>query len=208
MEPNLSEKIWGQLHRYMNLLQRRRFVRPGPHSHAPFGGGLGRAQARVLCELLKKDGVPLKDLGQTLGIRPASIGELVTKLENGGYVERQGSEQDRRVIEIHLTEKGREAAQKMTDTRAESLDVWFSGLTEEEKEQLLNLLTKLTDKLEETLANEGDADDDFADGFGWGPMGRGHRPPFHGGPFGGPDSHEPPFHGPHGRDGFDFPGRD
>ncbi len=47
------------------------------------------------------------DLSYLLGIRQQSLNEPLNKLEKSGYVERRPSEEDRRVMVVHLTEKER-----------------------------------------------------------------------------------------------------
>lgn len=148
----------------------------------------------------------VEELGTALQIRPASIGELVTKLENGGFAERRGAEQDRRIIEIYLTEKGRETAQNIIKNQQQTYDEWFPGLTSEEKQQLLALLIRLTKNLEKSFAKEGELDD-FTKDFGWGAMGSNDPRFFDESSFDGSERKDFPFGGRHRHGGFDFPRR-
>ena len=68
-----------------------------------------RGQGRILAMLKIQPEIATKDLAYLLGIRQQSLNELLKKLEKNSYVERRPSEKDRRVMVVHLTEKGKEA---------------------------------------------------------------------------------------------------
>ncbi len=68
-----------------------------------------RGQGRILAMLKIQPEIATKDLAYLLGIRQQSLNELLNKLEKNSYVERRPSEKDRRVMVVHLTEKGKEA---------------------------------------------------------------------------------------------------
>ena len=68
-----------------------------------------RGPGRILAMLKIQPEIATKDLAYLLGIRQQSLNELLKKLEKNSYVERRPSEKDRRVMVVHLTEKGKEA---------------------------------------------------------------------------------------------------
>lgn len=68
---------------------------------------LSRGQGRVLAILKKKDNISTKDLATILGISVSGVNSLLTKLEKNGYVVKEASDEDRRVLLVKLTEKGR-----------------------------------------------------------------------------------------------------
>ncbi len=74
-----------------------------------------RGQGRVLAMLKIQPEITTKDLSYLLGIRQQSLNELLNKLEKSGYVERRPSEADRRVMVVHLTEKGETVQQPPSD---------------------------------------------------------------------------------------------
>lgn len=67
---------------------------------------LSRGQGRVLAILKKKDNISTKDLATILGISVSGVNSLLTKLEKNGYVVKEASDEDRRVLLVKLTEKG------------------------------------------------------------------------------------------------------
>lgn len=74
-----------------------------------------RGQGRILAMLKIQPEIATKDLSYLLGIRQQSLNELLNKLEKSGYVERRPSETDRRVMVVHLTERGENVQQPASD---------------------------------------------------------------------------------------------
>ena len=109
-----------------------------------------RGQGRLLAALKNMSGVNQRELAFILDIRPQSLGELLQKLEQGGYISRKPSEDDKRAMMVELTEKG-----KNLKFQRPNYDELFNCLNEEEQENLKNYLQKISDRLEE-LNNEND----------------------------------------------------
>ena len=127
----------------------------GHGNHKCHGGSGRHGQNRVLAVLMMQDGTSQKDLAYLLGIRPQSLSEALDKLEASQLVERRHNEDDKRVVNVYLTEAGRERALKVAEDRKKNAADVFSVLTEEEKDQLATILGKLSGKLEEELAEQG-----------------------------------------------------
>ena len=109
-----------------------------------------RGQGRLLAALKNMSGVNQRELAFILDIRPQSLGELLQKLEQGGYISRKPSEDDKRAMMVELTEKGRNLK-----FQRPNYDELFNCLNEEEQENLKIYLQKISDRLEE-LNNEND----------------------------------------------------
>lgn len=100
-------------------------------------------QNKVL-KILDKHGEMLqRDLLDKLGIRAASLSELLRKLENDGYVTRRRSEVKGSAIIVTITEKGRISALECQLAQKERDEELFGCLTSEERDQLCGLLNKL-----------------------------------------------------------------
>ncbi|MCI8430891.1 MAG: MarR family transcriptional regulator [Lachnospiraceae bacterium] len=74
-----------------------------------------RGQGRILAMLKIQPEIKTRELAYLLGIRQQSLNELLNKLEKSGHVERKPSEKDKRVMVVHLTEKGKMIPQPETD---------------------------------------------------------------------------------------------
>lgn len=64
-----------------------------------------RGQGRVLAILKRKDNISTKNLAIILGISVSALNSLLTKLEKNGYVIKEASTEDKRVLLVKLTEK-------------------------------------------------------------------------------------------------------
>ena len=173
----LNEKLMEQFRKYQVLMHQgmRRFAPRGPKEDPHHG------QGKVLVMLAENDGVSQKLLTEQSGIRPASLSELIIKLERNGLVERQRNEEDKRNRNVYLTEEGRALAETIKSRKDESADFLFDVLSEEEKETLTVLFDKLITSLQDKVA---DMDEEMP------PLAPPHPHLPHGGPHG-------PHHGPH-----------
>ena len=145
MNNSLSEKLIYQIYNFTNMTHRQ-------HQHGDSRGndlniGLGRGQGHLLGILLTKDGLTQKELSTQLQIRPASLGELVDKLESSGYVERRANEKDKRVSNVFLKEEGRKLVEEIIESRNLAVDKIFSCLSEDEKNQLSGIMDKLMNSI-------------------------------------------------------------
>ncbi len=120
----------------LQWLMKRRQMFSQAHS-GPFADPT-RGQGRILAMLKIQPEIKTRDLAYLLGIRQQSLNELLNKLEKSGYVERKPFEKDKRVMVVHLTEKGKTIQQPETDYR-EILDC----LSPEELRQLGEYLDRI-----------------------------------------------------------------
>ena len=102
-------------------------------------GNKKRGQDSILTIISQNPGITQKEIGEILCIQPASVSELLMKLERKGLVLREKDENDRRSIRVQLTEDG---CAHQAAPEEESADP-FQALSAEEQEQLCNLLEKL-----------------------------------------------------------------
>ncbi|MEQ3364064.1 MarR family winged helix-turn-helix transcriptional regulator [Raoultibacter massiliensis] len=153
MEPtmNVNMHLYEKLATLQHLLMRRRFARKGA---SPLADPM-RGQGRILALLKIKDGVSTKDMSSVLGIRTSSLNELLSKLESKGYIVREQSEEDKRVMVVKLTEKGREVEQP--SGAAGGADM-FDCLSDDEKNALGEYLDRM---IAHVSAEIGDCSEDF-----------------------------------------------
>lgn len=144
---DMNIKIVHQLHKVGRLQRRTRKANRGMDAT--------RGQGRVLALLGLKPEISQKDLTFLLGMRQQSVAELLMKLEEKGFIEREQATEDRRQMLVKLTEAGREEAARIdTNPKASFLDC----LEDDEKETLSGYLTRLIEALEEEV---GDGEDDL-----------------------------------------------
>lgn len=151
MEPTMDMNmyLYEKLATLQHLLMRRRFVCRGS---GPVADPM-RGQGRILALLKIKDGVSTKDMSSVLGIRTSSLNELLSKLEAKGYITREQSEEDGRVLIVKLTDKGREVEQQSGTAGAADM---FDCLDETEKTTCGDYLDRLIDQVGAEIGEQGD----------------------------------------------------
>lgn len=120
----------------------------GPHGGAR---GVAHAQARLLHFVQEHDGCSLTAVVEELDIRPSSASELVSKLEQQGYVRRETNADDKRVTNIYITEEGKEHIAAFEAARAKRDAEFFDGLSVDDQKELSALLEKLSASLKAKL---------------------------------------------------------
>lgn len=117
---------------------------------------LYRGQGRILSLLKMQPEMSQKKLSYLLGIRPQSMGELLSKLEQNGYITRMPSLEDKRAMDIKLTEEGAKVAAENEQRRVQELaaDEMFQCLNKEEQVVLAGYLDRVIFAIKETLGSE------------------------------------------------------
>ena len=107
--------------------------------------GLTYTQYIVMMVLWENDGISVSDLGGKLHLDSGTLTPLLKKLENIGYVTRNRSEKDERVVLVSLTDTGRGLKEKAAEVPGEVASC--VPLTPEEAAALYGLLYKIIDNV-------------------------------------------------------------
>ncbi|HEY4400168.1 MAG TPA: MarR family transcriptional regulator [Lactobacillaceae bacterium] len=110
---------------------------------------LNIGQGKILNILVDQSPISQKDLVAQLDMKPQSASELLQKLEKKGFITREKSETDKRVMIVTLTKHG-----LATTNPHDSSDLLLDALTPEEQQQLDVLLTKMIKHIEPELRHE------------------------------------------------------
>ncbi len=116
---------------------------------------------RLRLILLENDGISLRGLARLLDIRPPSVTEWVEKLTQDGEITRERDQDDKRVVRISLTEKGRELAHASKQKKEESGGIFAGFLADEEAEAFVETCRKLTaylSKQDDAHGGQGDCE--------------------------------------------------
>lgn len=92
-----------------------------------------------------KETIKASDLSGQLEITPAAVTHLVNPLEEAGYLERLPDPNDRRVVLIGLTDKGKEFAQVLISDANQRLAGLIEHLGEEDSIRFIHLMSKTLD---------------------------------------------------------------
>ncbi len=104
----------------------------------------GRWHGRILAILSGSDYITQKSLADKLEIRPQSLSEALTALEDGRFIERRTNPDDKRETLVSITPLGKERSKIIDEHRKKHAEEYLSSLSEEEKENLYTILEKLT----------------------------------------------------------------
>ncbi len=75
--------------------------------------GFTMSQTYCLIEILENGSLTMQDLSGRMNLSTSTMTRVVDKLVRDKYIVRKRSEQDRRIVEVELSEKGLEAAQEV-----------------------------------------------------------------------------------------------
>lgn len=116
----------------------------GHYLHMNAGGRSG--QQHILVKLRKSGNhMTQRDLQEISNISSASMSEVLAKLESAGLIERTRCDEDRRQLDIALTDEGRTRADELIEKRRKFEGDCIACLTEEEQEQLIDMLDRLVE---------------------------------------------------------------
>jgi DNA-binding MarR family transcriptional regulator len=90
----------------------------------------------------------MSTIAKQLAVTVGTLSVNMNSLEKKGYIVRERSAEDKRVVLVTLTEKGRKAFFHHRDFHREMIRSAVKGLNEEETAVLINCLQKLSDFFE------------------------------------------------------------
>ncbi|MGH8820059.1 MAG: MarR family winged helix-turn-helix transcriptional regulator [Rhodoferax sp.] len=120
--------------------------------------GLTNAQWVPLVKLFVGDADTAAGLARECGLDAGAMTRLLDRVEAKGLCSRQRSSHDRRVVNLHLTDEGREAALKIPEVLARIQNACLAGFTYEEWQALKGYLSRILDNAQ-ALAATGESNE-------------------------------------------------
>ena len=133
-DPNLSFGF--VLHEAARLLRKR-------FDQRARGLGLTRAQYQALAYIARNEGIHQNGLADILEIEPISVGRLIDRMEQTGWVERRPHPSDRRVRLLFLTEKAKAVFARMRALGDAIREEALAGIAPPDADRLLELLLQV-----------------------------------------------------------------
>ncbi|MCC4597316.1 MarR family transcriptional regulator [Xanthomonas campestris pv. phormiicola] len=87
------------------------------------------------------------ELAQAIDQNPSAVTRLLDKFQDLGWVRREAHAQDRRALQIVLTDEGRALWQQLRQRGDEAIASALRDLSADEREHLTSLLTRVRDSL-------------------------------------------------------------
>ena len=137
LNEQFAESMFLSTHAWRTELDRR--LRPLGFSHSRW---------LLLWHLSRNDGCTHRELAQLIGIEAATLVRLVDHMEREGLLKRCGSETDRRVKHLHLSDAGKEVVENIRSYAADLRKELLSGLSPSEIKIALDALNNIRGKLE------------------------------------------------------------
>ena len=110
--------------------------------------GLKSCHASYLREICRSPGISQDMLARRICINKSNIARQIVVLEEGGFVERRSSQEDKRVMELYPTEKTLELLPELRKV----LGGWSRYLTQDFTEEEIELLAKMLSSMRERAA--------------------------------------------------------
>ena len=105
--------------------------------------GITAAQADALAVIGQAGPISLRELGELLIAEAGHPSRLVDRLVEAGLVERRGSAEDRRRVELSLTAEGRRLEARIVATRQQVLELARQLVGEQDLEPTLELFRRM-----------------------------------------------------------------
>ena len=119
------------------------------------GVEINPAQGRIMFALWQQDAVSIQELVKKTQLGKSTLTSMLDRLEAMGYVRRRRSDEDRRKIIIHRTEKDRALEKRYVTLSGQMTEIWYQGFTDTEADQFEAYLQRILDNVTECEKNDG-----------------------------------------------------
>lgn len=106
---------------------------------------------KVLMEVSKQGKVNIGEIGQSLGVAGGNTSNMCKNLETEGYLVRQRSHDDERVVEVSLTDKGKDVLSQVREQINDKYHPYDANITDDEYRSIVDSLKDLNKHLDNLL---------------------------------------------------------
>lgn len=97
--------------------------------------------------LIEKDDLTIGELSNKLGLAFSTTTDLVDRMDKNKLIKRVRDSKDRRVVRVHVLDKGLDIINEVINKRQDYLDTVLTGFTKEQKAYLNELLYLLHEQM-------------------------------------------------------------
>jgi DNA-binding MarR family transcriptional regulator len=105
---------------------------------------ISREEIRAMVILDSGERIMMSNLADSLGVPLSTATHTVDRLVAKGLVLRNRSEEDRRVVQVEMSDYGRKLQEEFRDKRKLMARSWLEPLSSGEREVFLELMSKIT----------------------------------------------------------------
>lgn len=157
---HLQQTYFMTSQRVLETLQKFRLIIGAVRQHSrelEAACGIGGTQVWMLATIADAPDITVSQLGQALSLHVSTASNLLDKLSRAGLVERLRGEEDRRVVHLRLTDKGRDivarAPRPLTGLVVDALEKMPEDALIKLDAELNNLIKQMN-VLDRSAANE------------------------------------------------------
>jgi DNA-binding MarR family transcriptional regulator len=103
------------------------------------------SHGNILFQLTQTEKLTMTELAKRINRDKSTTTVLVRKLESAGFIERERSSEDNRVIHIRLSPQGRVYTEATGKISKQLNETCYTGFSEEEKATIFSLLLKISE---------------------------------------------------------------
>ena len=135
--PNLTQVIqeWTEIFARRSIYEFRKFMEEA---------ALSPSQVHTLMRLYHEGSCGISDISSHLGISNAASSQMVERMVGQGLLERAEDPLDRRVRQVHLTDRGRALVDESTQARMCWMEALTQALSPQDQEAIITGLVLLT----------------------------------------------------------------
>lgn len=115
--------------------------------------GFTISQCYTMIELKKYDSLTMNELSEKMNLNTSTMTRNIDKLVRDGYVIREKHEEDRRVVVVKLTTKGKEASSNLDDNISEYYRKITINLPQDRMNEVLDSVSLLLNAFEKANPN-------------------------------------------------------
>jgi DNA-binding MarR family transcriptional regulator len=105
--------------------------------------GLTISQYTALAILEEKGEMTMGAISENMGVTMGAGTNIIDKLIRGGYASRERNTGDRRVVTVHITDKGRTVLERVVDWTTDYLGFYLANLDPEERKPFIRSYGKM-----------------------------------------------------------------
>lgn len=105
--------------------------------------GMATSHGDILYALFHRPKMTMAEIADRIGKDKSTVTALVDKLVRLGYITKERDTEDTRVVYVSLTTRGQELEPVFEAVSQKVLSIFYSGISEREKEELAKTLEKI-----------------------------------------------------------------
>lgn len=115
--------------------------------------GIKRGQFLYVTRIFENPGINQMTLSHMVKVDKTRAAKSIKKLIEDGFIEKKADDDDKRSHQLYVTDKGKDIYKKIIAEENRQIDVCFKGFSEEEQKLIYELMSRMTENLEEDWQN-------------------------------------------------------